>query len=590
MSQRQTGYGVSCRSGMMVSDETQGVGMVGRKHRSLVVAVLFALLCLFYIYHFDFLKVPSADYIGNFRAFVLLFLKEGIGAVPNKVLPAYPVTLAWVTRLTGMYGFDAIYTNALLLNYVYFAIYLFSVWQVYREFFGRTLGFWALVALLLNSFSLYMVINAELEMFHGALSALTFALLIRNEKLAAFPAALTALVKWNSVCIVVAGMWRVFRQSASWLRGIVWGAVAGVPFAVWFVVKIIVPAGENTYIGEIARRGPNVYRFPVDAFLVLTGFLQWGAIDVYTGKVTVLTAGIVLLLLLFAVMIMFLFVTGLVSLIARRDSLTESLGIYTAGYFVVHMVYQNSKSRYALPLLWILHLIIFEGIRTVMEETRDRTKNSCAASLVKSDFFRYAAIAAAFVSAVLVAATGNVILFVFFIVLAVVLYGIISTYSVSVWVKVLSAALIVSFAGLNLAYGRSMLEHYSLRRVEFKRVSLYLNEHAKDEGKILVSERNVIRYYSDFPITRFIMTSSLDSETTDEVYDELIRKNVRFVYIDDFYIRRLKHNDKNAIERNAALLKELRAEAAMSDRYTLLTRIEVHGGITGFLYRVNYPE
>jgi hypothetical protein len=128
------------------------------------------------------------------------------------------------------------------------------------------------------------------------------------------------------------------------------------------------------------------------------------------------------------------------------------------------------------------------------------------------------------------------------------------------------------------------LDHYSLRRVEFKKAALWFNENARPSDRMLISERNVPNYYSTLEGQRFVASAGLKSADATSLIQELKGLNVSHVFIDDFYIRRLAVGDKNAIDRKAALLKEIRDNQALAPYFKPVARFEIKGNIRSAVY------
>ncbi len=60
-------------------------------------------------------------------------------------------------------------------------------------------------------------------------------------------------------------------------------------------------------------------------------------------------------------------------------------------------------------------------------------------------------------------------------------------------------------------YGVRTMDHYSLRRVEFKKAALWFNEHAGPADTMLIAEVNVPGYYSRLEGRRYIGSNALKS-------------------------------------------------------------------------------
>ncbi len=409
--------------------------------------------------------------------------------------------------------------------------------------------------------------------------------MIHKSRIAAVPVAVSSLVKWDAVFILPAYFRRLLAKPSSFLRAAVISCIAGMPFALWFLYKMFLSPGENTYVEEIARRGPNVYRFLIDAFLVLSGYIQWAAIDVYNHGLSAYSAVVAVFLLITAPAAAFFFYRGTLFVFKNRDPYIEAIMIYTCGYFLIHMVYQNSKSRYVLPVLWILNYVLVAGIKHTAELFNSRKGKQFLIFILKYRFI--AAVSAGF-AIFLVLLTGSLlepVLLAFCVVLALLLILLIHRNGTPVF-PVLVSSVVVIVISANIYFGREMLNHYSLRRVEFKRVSLYFNQKPTLKGKVLISERSVIDYYSHLDRRLFVKYAGFSAENGDELYNQLVKKNVRYVYVDDFYRRRLKRGDKNAVEKNAHLMEIIQNEAGRPGRYKMINKIEVTDDIVGYLYEV----
>ncbi len=134
-------------------------------------------------------------------------------------------------------------------------------------------------------------------------------------------------------------------------------------------------------------------------------------------------------------------------------------------------------------------------------------------------------------------------------------------------------------------YGVRTMDHYSLRRVEFKKAALWFNEHAGPSDIMLISEVNVPNYYSRLEGRRYIGSTGMKSADSASLVRELRAKKITYVFVDDFYIRRLAHGDKNAVDRKAALFKQIRDDPALVRHFEPVARFETRGGIHSTVYR-----
>jgi hypothetical protein len=542
-------------------------------------SIIFSIIIIYYISHFNILEVPSADYIGNFRSFVISFMESGYLHVSNKLLPAYPTLLGIVTLLSGEYANDSIYFNALILNFLLFPVFTYFVYNIFIKQIGKEYAITSTILLTLNPFCLYMAINAELEMFYASMLSLTFYLFIYNKKGAMFTTPIISLIKWDSVFIFFSFLWTRYRQSKKFFQTIIITGITGIPFALWFLLKIVINSSDNNYVREIQSRGPNIYRFLLDVYLVTTGFIQWLTVDIYENFVLSLDTILILILLIpFALIISLSLLRGFYLWVIRRYESTTSILIFLAGYFLIHMIYQNTKSRYVLPILFLLSIPMLIGLIDIINFCVRRLKNSKKLKYLKFLLFSITAMA------VIILAVRSYHLQLVFGGITVYLIHYFSKNS-GIEKKIFSqiASILVL---LNLISTPPLLNHYSTRRVEFKRAAQYLNVNAPIGSKVLISENNIPNYYSNKAI-KYSQTSNLASTTVEELIDEIQKKNFDYIYIDHFYIDRLKRNDKNAIDKNAELLKELKDIAPSHSLFTLVYKIDVNEKITGYLYKIN---
>lgn len=551
------------------------------------VTTVTILLGIHYLRYFGYLQVPSEDYIGNILPFARALASGNPSEAANKLLPVYPAILALLSRLSA--SGDPFLTAATVFNYVLLIPYALLAIRLYRRFLSAQMAWLAVVFLVLNPYTLYTALNAELELFLATITLLALNLLTARTGLAEVAAAFTAATKWDSVFIVPAVAWRRFRSGG---RLAIPGAVAsaligGSMFAAWNAFVLFGgPAKSNTYVGEIARRGPNIYRFLIDCFLVPSGFIQWAGLDAYRhgpdaagivfGSVTVAAGALFLVL----------FVSGIPALIRKSDPLKMPVLIHVAGFVLIHMIYQNTKDKYVLPAVWFFVLVVFVGIESwMLPRIRNfRPKSAGWRILVGISLFfgllgiflmvfRGTAPSAVFAVTAALAVT------------ACVLKGI-PGFGIGRLRIVLLFPVILFWAAAFTVYTPVILDHYSVRRIEFKKAGLWFKEHADSDSRLLLTESSVVRYYTGLSSERLYPTELLHATTTDAFIREIRSLGVTHVYIDDFYIRRLQTHDKNALDRKAPLLKELRTRIADYPELQLVHTIRVEPDIAGYLYTV----
>ncbi len=133
----------------------------------------------------------------------------------------------------------------------------------------------------MNPYTVYGAINSELEMTLALLSALAVLLSLNGSPLAYPVAFLTAATKWDSVFAVPPRCSATSSSAGAFVFAVVAGGLAASGVAVWMLLGVFATDYSNPYVREIASRGPNVYRYIVDCFLILSGYVPWMATHAY---------------------------------------------------------------------------------------------------------------------------------------------------------------------------------------------------------------------------------------------------------------------------------------------------------------------
>lgn len=555
--------------------------------RLLTAAILLAAVA-YSAFYFNYFETPTGDYIGNIRVPVLEYMKGNFPGKNFKFLPLYPLLLSLLTRLNPSESIDPVYVTAMVLNMALLLPYLALVLLIYRRFLSRKAAWAALLFLGVNLYTVYMAINSELEMVLSFLITLSLYLTLRGSKLS-YPAAfLTSLTKWDSVFIVPAVMFRDFFYNRKKLLALALGAAAASGTAVWMLLSFMNTRGGNPYISEIAHRGPNIYRFPVDCFLVASGFIQWMATHAWFSDLPLAKWPALVFLLVPGAVTVAGIIWGGVLIWKRQKKEFAPVFVFLAGFLLIHMIYQNTKDRYVMPILWILVLFLVyglaEGVRPWLARRMDRLSpraqaiTRLAAITVAAVMYTISLCAMArdltashFVFALLFTACAS----------AIVLYGDAKKDTV---IKALVIVLCGVVINLSVYYGVRALDHHGLSRVEFKKAALWFKDHARPGDRMLISEANVPMYYSGFGPERFPMSFFVKGKTVQELVPELSAMKVTHVFVDDFYIRRLPVKDPNAIDRRAWVFKEIRDNGEKSGHFRLVEKFTTKGGIVSYIY------
>ncbi|MCL2025573.1 MAG: hypothetical protein FWG92_02065 [Leptospirales bacterium] len=543
-------------------------------------------LFAYYLYHFDYIAIPSEDYIGNFRPFVLSILSGNFSDISNKLLPAYPFLLAAVTKALPKNLPDPVYSAALLVNIALSIPFLWLAYIVYKRFLGKNLSFFALLFLGLNLYTMYSCLNAELEIFLCASSILALYLIAIDSRAALPLTALTGIIKWDSVFIIPAYALRVFTGTKKAFYFVLSGTAAVIPLLAWIAFTMLKKdSSVNTYIGEIARRGPNIYKYPVDVLLSTAGFPRWLAQDIYQGESIILSIIPAIILLVTLIASLCLLVLGVRAFIKAKDSLKLPIAVFASGFFIIHLVYQNTKARYVIPIIWVLVLLVFLAILDNREKIKEKIFSKKSPLLYASCFAAAGIFFIQSAAALFKRHDIFIALFALFFV-AIIFFFLQTQTSMGIKERILACLMAATFCNLNIAYSTSALDHYSLRRIEFKEAALYFKDNAPAASSLLIAETSVPLYYLDSTDHELISTGSLKSKTLKEFEIEIRERKITHIFIDDFYITRLALNDPNAIDRKAELMRELRDAAADMKSMQLLKTFEAYTGGKAYLYAV----
>lgn len=543
--------------------------------------------CLFY---FNYLATPTEDFLGNIRGRVIEYMAGDFPGTNYKFLPVYPLLLAFLSKLNFVSSTDVIFSTALYLNIALFIPYIVVVYLIYKRFLSRTATAAALLFICANIYTVLTAINSELEMLLALLIVCTVYLAMIDSRLSYVTAFFAAGTKWDSVFAIPAAMFRDFFYRKKRLLAIILGVAATSGIAVWFVLSTINTSQyANPYVGEIARRGPNVYRYLIDCILVLSGFIQWMAIDGYFSKELLVKAPAFAFVMVAGVLIIIGVVWGFVLLIKKQGREAVPMLIFFAGFLLVHMVYQNTKDRYVLPVLWLLTLALFYGFSEgIFPWLADMYRRYIRRRRWRAPVF-YGIVAMAYAVSIGLLLHHRMFAHIAFaLVFTLLLYLILRADGEKIKGRI--AVLVLTVVGgvlfnFMVFYGHTMMDHHSLRRVEFKKAALWYKDAYKAGDRMLITEISVPMYYTGFGADRFVSPNAIESATLKELQKELAEKGVTYVFVDDFYIRRYEYKDKNAIDKKAWLFKEIRDGNLLDGRLTLVAFFETGGGIKSYVYR-----
>ncbi|MCL1910920.1 MAG: hypothetical protein FWG13_01795 [Leptospirales bacterium] len=540
----------------------------------------------YYLYHVNYIAMPTEDYMGNFRPFVLSILSGNFSDISNKLLPAYPFLLAAVTKLLPQSLPDPIYSAALLVNMLLSIPFLWFAYITFRRFLGKNLSFFALLFLGLNLYTMYSCLNAELEIFLCTASVLALYLTAADSRLALASSALAGIIKWDSVFIIAAYALRVFAKTKKLLYLILSGGAAAIPLLAWMAFTMLGKnPSANTYIGEIAQRGPNIYKYPFDVLLSAAGFPRWLALDIYKSENTASSIIPAIILLAALAASLCLLALGVRAFIKTKDSMKLPVAVFASGFFIIHLIYQNTKDRYVIPIIWLLVLLMF----LALSGNREKIKSKLFFQKALPPNVLYFAIAGIFFiqSAASLFKRHDIFIALFAVFFIAVTFFFLRTQtSLNAKGRLLVCLLAGTFCNLNIAYGANALDHFSLRRIEFKEAALYFKDNAPEASRLLISETSVPGYYIGATNHELVPTESLRSKNLEELEEEIREKKITHVFIDDFYITRLALNDPNAVDKKAALMKELRDAATGMNSLRLLKTFEAYSGAKAYLYAV----
>ncbi len=542
--------------------------------------------CLLY---FNCFETPSEDFIGNIRPLAAAYMRGDFGGFNYKLLPLYPLVLAALSRINPFPAGDVIYSTAIALNLALFIPYAIVVFLIYRRFLkGRALPA-AMLFLMINTYTVFTAVNSELEMLLCLLVVLSMLQALRGSRISYLVAFFAALTKWDAAFTVPAAMFRDFFERKKRILSLILGTLAAGGIAVWFAMSFMgAPGHMHPYVKEIAERGPVHLRYLADCLLILSGFIPWMAVDAFKSNSLLIKALSFPLIAVYGILLLGSLFWGFTLLIRRHRRELAPVLIFLAGFIALHMIYQNTKERYVLPILWLLVLALFYGIseglapafKNLIQRIKGRYRGIAGIALLLFLLPAYCASLLQLVSAHRLLLLASTLLFTGLALIIAVQEG-----SSSRIVRVLMVLIAGAVINLMLFHGIAAMDHYSLRRVEFKKAALWFREHAGNRDRMLITEINVPKYYSGFDDERFLSATSLESNTIDALVPELGRRGVTYVFVDDFYIRRLTLGDKNAVDRKALLFQHIRDDTSLRAHFRPVASFETKGGIKSYLYR-----
>ena len=555
----------------------------------IIIAILVSAIA-YSIFYFNYFETPTGDFIGNIRPRVVEYNNGQFPGKNYKFLPVYPLLLTVLSKLNPVETGDHIYLTALILNIILFIPYIILTFFIFKKFLSEKAAAAALIFLSVNIYTVYTSVNSELEMLLALLSVLTIFLALRDSKLAYLTAFLAAGTKWDSVFAVPAAMFRDFFYHKKRIVSILLGTAASVGVIIWFTLSIIHTKGStNPYIAEISHRGPNVYRYIIDCFLVTSGFIQWMGIHGYFSEKLNVTIALYAFIVVPSLVLISGMIWGAVLFFKQKLKEAAPLLVFFLGFLLIHLVYQNTKSRYVLPILWILTLFLFygisEGLMPWLKGAFSKLSEKAQISLLR--FSLLISITLYTVSLGMIFLENSpfhvlfAIIFTFLAALAAI-FGVKIESTVKRSSIILTCGIIIN---LMVFYGVRTMDHYSLRRVEFKKAALWYKDNAVDTDKMLITETNIPIYYTGFSQEKFMISFLIKSEELHSLAEELKKNNITYVFVDDFYIKRYKYKDKNAIDRKAHIFKKIRDKGEKSGHFKLVETFVTKGNIKSYLYR-----
>ena len=557
---------------------------------NIIIIAILAAAFAYSLFFFNYFETPTGDYIGNIMPRVMEYNNGNFPGKNFKFLPVFPLVLSLLSKINPSDVHDPIYLTAIILNIILFIPYIILTLLMYRKFLSEKVAPYALIFLSINIYTVYTAVNSELEMLLAFLTILTLYLTLKDSKLSYLTAFLAAGTKWDSVFTVPAAMFRDFFYHKKRIQAILLGTAATSGVALWLILSIINSKGHtNPYVAEIAHRGPNIYRYIIDCFLVTSGFIQWMATHGYFSKNIYLTVSLYAAIIIPAIVVVTGTIWGIILIFKNKLKESAPILVFFFGFLLIHLVYQNTKSRYVLPILWLLVLFLFYGIsegmgpwiKGVIGKLNEKSRTWLMRCVLIITIGLY------------LTSLGMIFLesspyHLLFAIIFTFLASLISIYGTKIKSPINKSTLIITWGliiNLMLFYGARTMEHYSLRRVEFKKVAAWYKENAINSDRMLITETNVPKYYTGFDEKSFLISFKITSDNLEGLVNELKEKKVTYVFVDDFYIRRFKYNDKNAIDRKAGIFKMIRDGGEKNGHFKLIKTFITKGDIKSYLYR-----
>lgn len=548
--------------------------------------ILFIAAFIYTLFYFDYFQTPPVDFIAQLRRMAVQYASGDFPGESIKMLPTYPLVLVALVKLFSIQSFDPYYTAAQILNIVLYVPFFVLSFKIFSLFISRKKALFAQFFLAINIYTVFLGVNCELEMLQAVTGLFALYMVFRGNKLSYLSAFVCAALKWDSVFIVPAVMYNDFFKKKKYFQTIIFGGLASLGAISWLLLSFF---KGNQYVDEISQRGPNGIRYFYDIFAAMSSFPQWVASKLITTDHVQAKLILSLIFLLSVIIFITSFFAGIWVFLRKKFNELIPILIYVAGFTLVHMVHAMSKPRYTLAILWFIHLITMYGF---FDFTGPMLKKLFGQLTKNRITFGVSATVLTLISICGLAPLLSIglkfllIAILFIIIFSLLLY--LSDFNIreNILFTILLSLVIQNY----IYFGHNTMDHYSLRRVEFKLAGLWYKDNIVEGKKMLIANTSFPIYYTDLPSSVFATRNSIESSSYDELLEELKEKNILYVYVDDFYISRYAYGDKNATDKgkNTWVFIEILQHGKKGKDFTLVKTIEPTENIKGYIFKL--PE
>ncbi|RKY08085.1 MAG: hypothetical protein DRP66_05325 [Planctomycetota bacterium] len=489
------------------------------------------------ILYFGHQTVPNSDFPAfvqtgrDFLAFVSSFGEKEIGSF--KRVPGLGVLQVGLSHLVG--GRHPDLTAGWLLNAILFPPTIILLYLLGREILGKS-AVWFALLVAINPWSLNLLRDPIVETTLVFFSVLALYSIFKRWRCRYFLAAAATMIRYEGAALILAAFLMDIIEARSWPKRIAaaaYSALAGLPMALWLMgmyneqgqgggVNAMhyvrnYSTGRERVVGQFAEQLRQV---GIGSFFAVT---TKSSFEIVTG----ISQCVLVICLVLAVVYM---------VYKKQWKVSAPLSMLISCFFV-HAMRTNTRTRYAMPMGWLVLLLCLYGLVGGLRLLSQNKRFTAPKPIV--------------VTLQIILLIGSIV---WLCVLAPYLpkLGQISSRSVSVAYAGIGVVIAVTIGGIFVCKTRFGLgrvavavllclmivsNQFSLARVvgngdrdrEFKLLADWYVANAKPGEKLVTTMGQVVRIYAPKYAGGFVRTESIAGDDREGFVEDCYKKNITYV-------------------------------------------------------------